>query len=57
MTKLAINLGVQLDEPSQYAFATKENTKEIGDQLNLFEGKALRIGLLQCVFHSGAFTV
>ena len=38
MVKIAKSLGVELDQPNQEAFMTKESTERIGGQLDLFEG-------------------
>ena len=38
MAKIARSLGVELDQPNQDAFATKESTEKIGDFLGLFDG-------------------
>ena len=38
MVKIARSLGVELDQPNQEAFLTKESTERIGDQLDLFQG-------------------
>jgi hypothetical protein len=36
MAKLARSLGIELEEPSQEAFVTKESAERVGEQLGLF---------------------
>jgi hypothetical protein len=38
MTSLARSLSAELDEPNPDAFATKESTEKLGDQIGLFDG-------------------